>query len=277
MEGLVEYGMLPSVSRIVLHILNGVYWLVPNYGIAILVVTAIVRALLHPMTRKMQIGMAKMQKIQPMVAELQKKYPNDKQKLTQEQLALWRKYGVNPMGGCWPMFLQLPVLFALFGALRAAIELRHAGFLWINDLSMPDRLFTLPFALPLMGTEFNILPILSSVAMFFSQKSATTAATSDQARQQQAMMKFMPIMLLFFFYRMPSGLCLYFFASMAIGILERKLVERKTANMELRPVGEKPKRGGSRGAAKGSDETWLGKLQRKVDQMERKGRGKPGK
>jgi YidC/Oxa1 family membrane protein insertase len=277
MQGLVEYGLLPAVSRIVLQVLKGVYWLIPNYGIAILVVTAIVRTILHPMTRKMQVGMAKMQKLQPMMQELQKKYADDKQKLTQEQLALWRRYGVNPMGGCWPMFLQLPVLFALFGALRAAIELRHAGFLWIDDLSMPDRLITFSFSLPLIGNEFNILPILSAVAMFFSQKSMSGAATSDQAKQQQAMMKFMPIMLLFFFYRMPSGLTLYFCATMAIGIVERKLVQRKTEKLELKPVAEKAGKAGRRGGTKTSGETWLGKLQRKVEEMERRNRGKSRK
>ena len=240
----------------------------PNYGVALIILTIIVRALLHPLTRKSQVGMAKMQKLQPMVEELQKKHADDKQKLTQEQMALWRKYGVSPMGGCLPMLFQMPVLFALFGALRAAIELRHAGFLWVDDLSQPDTLFRLPVYLPIVGNEFNLLPLLMAAVMVLTQRSTMKAAT-EQARQQQKMMKFMPIIFAVFLYHMPSGLCLYILTSTSVGMFERWLVGRHTDTLELKPVGEatrKPKRG-SPAAPQKPRSGWLGKLQKMLEQQ----------
>lgn len=237
LSGLVEFGWFRTLSRLVLALLNAVHKVLPNYGVAILVLTAIMRASLHYLTRKSQLSFSKMQKLQPQIAELQKKYANDKQKQTQEQVELFRKYGVSPWKGCWPMLLQMPVLFALFGALRAAIQLRHAGFLWVEDLSRPDNLFELPFGVPLLGNQFNLLPILVIAVMLVNQRFTPKPAT-EQARQQQSIMKFMPVMLGLLFYRMPSGLCLYFVASMGIGALERWLIDKKAATIKLKPVAE---------------------------------------
>jgi len=270
---LIEYGILPGVSKLVVALLKAVYRVLPNYGVALILMTIIVRALLHPLTRKSQIGMAKMQKLQPMLEELQKKCGDDKQRLTQEQMELWRKYGVSPMGGCLPLLLQMPVLFALFGALRAAIELRHAGFLWVEDLSRSDTLFTFKFFLPIVQNEFNLLPLLMAVVMVVTQKSAMQAST-EQARQQQKMMKFMPVIFAVFLYSMPSGLCLYILTSTLVGTFERWLVQRHTDTIELRPVGESPRKGkptrpGTRPAGRPSG--WMGRLQKMVEEQ-----GKPG-
>ena len=266
---LVEYGLLPSISRIALAILNGSYAVIPNYGVAVLILTVVMRTILHPLTRKSQLSMIKTQKLQPQLQEIQRKCGDDKQKFAQEQMALWRKYGVHPLSGCWPMLLQMPVFIALFGALRAAIELRHAGFLfWIDDLSSPDRVYTLGTFLPVLGNEINVLPILVIVAMFVNQKFTTPQATTDQAKQQQAMMKFMPLFLGFIFYHMPSGLCLYFATSTTIGILERWLVERKAATVELKPVDRKPKRkAGAQGRAE--KRSWMDRLQTIVDDQQK--------
>ncbi|MCK4374938.1 MAG: membrane protein insertase YidC, partial [Candidatus Brocadiae bacterium] len=280
LPGLVEFGLLPSVSRIALAILNGAHAVLPNYGVAILVLTLVVRAVLHPLTRKSQMSMIRMQKLQPQLTELQKQHAGDKQKLAQEQMALWGKHGVSPMSGCWPIFIQMPVLITLFGALRAAIELRHAGFLlWMDDLSHPDVLFHFPIHLPVLGNEFNLLPILMAVVMFINQR-FTAQATTEQARQQQKMMKFMPALFGVLFYHMPSGLCLYFTASMGIGALERWLIERKAATVQLKPVAEAARKEKRRppGPQKPEKVGWLGKLQRMLQEQERSSRrAKSGK
>ncbi len=278
LPGLVEYGLLPTISRMALAVLSGVHAVVPNYGIAILVLTVFVRTLLHPLTRKSQLSMVKMQKLQPQLAELQRKYADDKEKLTQEQFALWKKYGANPLGGCWPMLLQMPILISLFGALRAAIELRHAGFLYISDLSRPDVLFRLPLYLPFLENEFNLLPILMGVVMYLNQKFMSQPSGSAQQQQQQMMLKFMPIFLTVVLYRMPSGLVLYFTTSTAIGALERWLIERKSAEIELTPVDKAAKkaRRASRPATGPKQKGWLAqkmeKLQRKLEQQDRESR-----
>ena len=242
LKSLIEYGVLPSVSRFVLVLLNGIYALIPNYGVAILILTVLVRCALHPLTRKSQLSMHRMQQLQPQLTELQKKYANDSQKLAQEQMALYKRYGVSPLSGCGPMFLQLPVLLALFGALRAAIELRHAGFLWVDDLSGPDTLFRLPTHLPIVGNQFNLLPILMAAAMMVNQQFTKTPAATEQARQQQRMMKWFPLLFVVMLYNMPSGLCLYWTASTVLGLAERWLIERKASKVELRPVADQQKR-----------------------------------
>lgn len=268
----VDLGLLPALSRIALVLLNAVHTVVPNYGLAILVLTAFVRLILHPLTRKSQLSFAKMQKLQPQIAELQKQYSDDKEKLAQEQMQLWRKYGVSPLSGCGPLLLQMPVLIALFGALRAAIELRHAGFLWVADLSQPDTLFYLPFELPLLGDQFNLLPIIMAVVMMLNQKYMSPPAASEQAAQQQKIMKWFPLFFVFILYRFPSGLCLYLTCSTTIGLMERWLIQRKADEIELKPVGagekKKQRRSETLAQQKGKKKAgWLEKLQKLAEEQ----------
>jgi YidC/Oxa1 family membrane protein insertase len=267
LQGLVEFGWLPGVSRLTLSILNAIHAVLPNYGLAILVLTGFVRLVLHPLTRKSQLSMTKMQKLQPQIVELQRKYADDKQKLTQEQMKLWQKYGVHPLSGCWPIFVQMPVLIALYGALSAAIQLRHAGFLWVDDLSRPDTLFYFPFYLPVVQNQFNLLPLIVIGVMFLNQR-FTPQPPTDQARQQQQMMKFMPVLMGLFFYGLPSGLCLYFAASMGVGVLESWIIRKKADRMELTPVDEAPRKERRTPAAPPPPQSrWqrkLGELQRKL-------------
>ncbi|MHC4479986.1 MAG: YidC/Oxa1 family insertase periplasmic-domain containing protein [Planctomycetota bacterium] len=280
---LIEFGLFASVSRVALALLNAIHVAVPNYGVAILVLTLMVRALLHPLTRKSQLGMSKMQKLQPQIMELQKEYGADKQKFTQEQMKLWQKYGVHPLSGCWPLFLQMPILISLFRALSTAIELRHAGFLWIEDLSRPDALFHLPFQLPLLGNEFNLLPILMILVMVLNQR-LTPQPTSEQAKQQQKIMKFFPVFMGVLFYHFPSGLCLYFTTSTGVGAFERWLIDRKSDEIELRPVEQEARRKKRRAPAaqEPAKKGWLAKLaqwQEKLHEQprqSRKGKGKKG-
>jgi YidC/Oxa1 family membrane protein insertase len=267
-EGLIEFGWFGAISRVAIAILNAIHAVLPNYGVAILILTVLVRLVLHPLTRKQQVGMIKMQKLQPQIAELQRKYADDKQAQTREQMALFQKYGVHPLSGCGPMLLQFPVLVALYRALGAAIELRHAPFLWINDLSVPDTIYHFPFNLPFLQDQLNILPIVMAAVMFWQQQ-GMPSPTSEQAQQQQKMMKWMPVIFVFFFYHMSSGLVLYWTASSAIGIFERWLINRQAASIELKPVGERKRRPGGvapAGKAVAGRPTWLEKLQKIVEE-----------
>ena len=216
-----------------------------NYGVAIIVLVLLVRIALHPLTKKGQISMMKMQKLAPQMAKLKEKYKDDKESLNKEMMRFYRTQGASPLLGCLPMFLQLPIWIALFTALNASVDLRHAAFLpvWITDLAGPDALFG-PWekgvTLPLFGAihSFNLLPLLLTAAFFVQarfnpQMSGQASANPDQARQQQMMMKFMmPGMMLVFFYNAPSGLTLYIMASTFAGIVEQIVIRKHIREKE---------------------------------------------
>lgn len=229
LDTLLGFGMFKVISRILLKVLNGFYNIIPNYGIAILFMTFLVKLILFPLTRKSQVSMYKMQGLQPKIEELKKKYKSDKQGMARAQMDLFKKNGANPLGGCLPMLLQLPVFFALFRTLQLSFEMRQAPFtLWITDLSLPDTLLTLPFTLPVLGNMLNILPIIMTGASFVQMRLNPKSPSADpQARMQQKMMSFMPLMFCFILYKMPSGLTLYWTASTIFGIGEN-LYNRKS-------------------------------------------------
>jgi YidC/Oxa1 family membrane protein insertase len=209
-----------------------------NYGVAIIILVLLVRLVLHPLTKKSQISMMRMQKLAPQMQKLKEKYADDKNTLNKEMMKLYKEQGASPLLGCLPMLLQMPILVALFRGLNSIVELRHAAFLpvWITDLAAPDALFTFGKELPLIGSAFNLLPILLTVAMFVQQKftpqSAQAAASPEQA-QQQKMMKFMlPAMMLVFFYKAASGLNLYFMTSTFAGVLDGYFVRKHIREKE---------------------------------------------
>jgi YidC/Oxa1 family membrane protein insertase len=261
-----------------LWLLTKLHGLVRNYGLAIIGLTFIVRFILHPVTKRGQINMMKMQKgmaqLKPKIDLLQEQYKNDKQKLNEETMKLYREEGVNPAGqmlGCLPMFLQMPVWVALWTTLNTNVDLRHQAFFgWINDLSAPDALIPFPpawqFTIPLIGMMmggavrgFNLLPIIMTATMYGQQKltqKLTQPATPpppkldaqghpipDPMAQQQKMMSFMMIFFGLMFYNFPSGLNLYILSSNILGMVEqwriRKHIREKEARGELLPV--KPK------------------------------------
>jgi len=206
-----------------------------NYGVAIILLVFLVRIALHPLTKRSQVSMMKMQKFAPQMQKLKEKYADDKASLNREMMQVYKKQGVTPLLGCLPMVLQMPIWVALFTALGVAVELRHAAFLpvWITDLAGPDALFTWSPAhsLPMIGNTFNLLPILLTVAMFFQTKmtpqmTPTSAASPDAARQQKMMQYMMPVMMLVFFYNSPSGLTLYIMASTFAGVAEQVVIRR---------------------------------------------------
>ncbi len=226
LTGIQDFGMFGIISRFLLVLLNLFHKLVPNFGVGIILITILVKAILHPVAKKGQISMHKMQKLQPLIKEIQEKYKNDKQRLSREQMGLFRKHNVNPMSGCLPIFFQLPVFLGLFRMLQNSVELRHEGFaLWVNDLSRADTIATIG------SFPINILPVLMVISWVVQQSTMPKPADPQQV-QTQKMMKIMPIVFGFMLYSMPSGLTLYWLTSTFLGILEQKLIKIEIAKMD---------------------------------------------
>lgn len=205
MKQLVDYGTFSFFAYPLLELLRFFYKFVQNYGIAIILLTLVVRGLFYPLSVKSYKSMREMQKLQPQIAALKEKYKSDAKKLNEEQMALFKAHKVNPMGGCLPMLVQLPVFIALYAVLANSIELFHAPFFgWIHDLSTKD--------------PFYIYPALMGIAMFLQQK-MTPSAGMDPA--QQKIMLFMPIMFTFMMISLPAGLTLYIFLSTILGVLQQ--------------------------------------------------------
>ena len=220
LKDVMDFGMWRWLCYGMVWVLNLFYALIPNYGVAIILLTILVRILFWPLTHKSTVSMRKMQEIQPLLKDIQKKYKGNPQRLQQETWQLYREHKVNPLASCLPMLIQIPVFFALFVVLRGAIELRYAPFLWIKDLSQPEALFASWF--PFGG--LNILPILMAATM--ALQSALTPSTGDRS-QQRMMMVFMPLMMLFMFYNFASALSLYWTLSQVISIAQMWWIRKK--------------------------------------------------
>ncbi len=199
-----------------------------NYGIAIILLTILVRALMFPLGRKQALAAKKMQELQPLLKQLQEKYKDDKEKQTKETFALYKQHGVNPVGGCLPALIQLPIFVGLWQALNTSFSLRHATFLWIRDLAAPDMLYKFPFEVPFLGEWLNLLPFAVVSLMLVQTKLFSPPATSPETEAQQKMMKYMMIFMGVMFYKVPSGLGLYFITSSLWAIGERLLLPKVT-------------------------------------------------
>jgi YidC/Oxa1 family membrane protein insertase len=218
-EDVMEFGMWSPVCKFLLIVLNTTYNLIPNYGVAIILLTILIRIIFWPLTHKSTESMKKMQALQPLMTELKAKHKDNPRKMQEETMALYRKHKVNPVSGCLPMVIQIPVFIALFVVLRSAIEMRFAPFLWVQDLSAPERLFADILPIPL-----NILPIFMAVTQAWQQVLMPTA----DPNQQKIMLFFMPVMMLVMFYMMPSALVLYWSANQCIVILQQLIQKKKT-------------------------------------------------
>jgi len=210
--------------------MNAIYAMVGNYGLAIMLLVIFIRIVFWPLTHKGTESMRRMQELAPLMKELNEKYKDDAQKRQQALMELYKEHKVNPLGGCMPMLVQIPVFIGLFYVLRSAIELRYAGFLWIDDLSEPEGLLGDVLPLPL-----NILPLLMAATMFLQQKLTPTPSAADPRQQQmhQMMMKVMPVMMLVMLYNFASGLALYWTTQNVLMIVQqalyRKRLERRKA------------------------------------------------
>ncbi|MBN2831658.1 MAG: membrane protein insertase YidC [Candidatus Omnitrophica bacterium] len=214
--GIIHYGTFDFISQILLQILGFIYNLVHNWGLAIVLLSLVVYLILYPLSLKQMRSMKEMQALQPKVEALRKTYKDNPQKMNKEIMELYKEHKVNPLGGCLPLLLQMPIFFALYNALMRSIVLKGARFLWIRDLSEPDRLWVFPEGwpnLPIIGHELNILPIIMAIGMFVQQKISAVSTGSAAAEQQKIMLIVMPVMFGLIFYRMPSGLVLYWFVN----------------------------------------------------------------
>jgi len=224
-----------------------------NYGVAIILLVALVRLALHPLTKKGQMSMMKMQKLAPQMKKLQEKYKDDKESLNKEMMRLYKSQGASPFLGCLPMLLQFPIWIALFSALNVSVDLRHAALLpvWITDLAAPDALlgpWEKGINLPGFGPihSFNLLPLLLTVAFllqmkFNPQMAGQATASPDQAKQQKMMRYMMPAIMLVFFYNAPSGLTLYIMSSTGAGLVEQYVIRKHMREKEALEAAQETK------------------------------------
>jgi len=225
---LINFGFFDILAKPCLKFMNLIYSVIPNYGLAIILITIIIKIVLWPLGSKSYKSMNEMKRVQPLMAEIKEKYKNDKKKQNEETMALYKTYKINPMGGCLPMVVQIPVFFALYRMLYGAIELRHAPFIgWINDLSAPDRLFSFGFSIPFMQPPYGIpvLTLIMGATMFLQQKMSPPMGDPAQAK----MMMLMPIVFTFIFINFSSGLVLYWLVNNVLSISQQYYIQKKFA------------------------------------------------
>jgi YidC/Oxa1 family membrane protein insertase len=224
----VDFGWFDVIAKPCLWLMNFLHDYIPNYGLAIIILTIMIKAVLWPLGSKSYKSMSEMKKIQPLMKEIREKHKDDKKKMNQEVMALYKTYKINPLGGCLPMVVQLPVFFALYRMLYQAIELRHAPFfLWINDLSAPDRLFRFGFTVPFMEPPHGIpvLTLVMGASMLLQQKMSPPMGDPTQAK----MMMLMPIVFTVIFINFSSGLVLYWLVNNILSIAQQYYIQKKYA------------------------------------------------
>ncbi len=220
----INFGWFDPIAKPLLYLLNFLNRYLHNYGVAIIVLTILIKLAFWPLAQKSAKSMKTMQKLQPKLQKLKEKYGDDKERLNKELMQLYRTYKVNPMSGCLPMIIQIPVFFALYKVLLMAIELRHAPFaLWINDLSAPDRLMIPGVEIPMLG-GIPVLTLLMGASMWLQQKMSPTSMDPTQAK----MMQFLPVIFTFMFINFPSGLVLYWLVNNILSIVQQYYVNKFT-------------------------------------------------
>lgn len=222
-----QFGFFGVISKFLLVIMNGLHGFVGNWGLAIILLTIVVRGVLLPITLLSMRSMRKMSKLQEPMKVVKEKFPDDTAKQQQIMMELYKLNKINPVAGCLPMLLQIPIFFALFYMLRSAAELRFADFLWIADLSKPDTIATLPL---FGGFPLNVLPFIWLVTLAYQMWTMPTP-TVDNA--QTKMMKFMPFIFFPFTYLFSSGLVLYWTVSNVFTIGQQWLAKRNEPNFEV--------------------------------------------
>ncbi|MGF1449456.1 MAG: membrane protein insertase YidC [Opitutales bacterium] len=249
-DEVMQFGWFSWISIPLLLALNGLQWGVGNWGVAIILLTIIVKAILWPLTAVQTRSAKRMQKISGPMKELREKYKDNPQKMQKETMRLFKEHKVNPAAGCLPLLVQMPIFLGLFFMLRTASELRYADFLWIADLSAQDQLFVIG------GFPFNLLPILMALSMFFQMRMTPSPSTDNL---QRTIFQFMPLVLLIFLYSFASGLVLYWTVSNVLGIFQQWLTNRSKdpvdavavkegdATASAGPGGSGPRGGGGSG------------------------------
>lgn len=212
MDEIMEFGFFSWFCKPLVALLNWFYHLIPNYGVAIILLTLLVRVVFWPLTHKSTESAKRMRDIQPKIKAIQEEFKSDPHKLQQETWKVYRENKVNPLSSCLPMLVQIPIFIALYTVLRSAVDLRFASFIWVRDLSQPENLFASILPIPL-----NILPLLMAATTVMQSK--LTPSMGDPA-QQKMLTWMMPLMMLFFFYSMPAALSLYWTVSTLLAIFQ---------------------------------------------------------
>jgi YidC/Oxa1 family membrane protein insertase len=218
---IMNFGIWKLVSQFLLNLMNLLHSVLRNYAAAIVLLTIIIKAVLWPLQNKANASMRRMSALSPKMQELREKYKDDPQRMNQEVMKLYKDYGVNPVGGCWPMMIQIPIFFGLFSMLGQAVELRNAKFLWVRDLSQPDTVAHLP----VLGWPVNILPICMALTNVLLMR--MTPKTGDTT--QQRIIMFMPLIFLFFCYNFAAALALYYTTLNLLTVLQLYVNQRQPA------------------------------------------------
>ena len=242
LTSIIDGSWLTWLENILNWILQLFYKVIPNYGVAIILLTILIKLLLQPLAKKGMDSTAKMGALTPKINEIKERYPDDPEAQNAAMAKLYKEEKINPMGSCIPMLIQFPIFIALYGLLNTNFDLRGSMFIpgWIPDLSIPDTIYTLPFAIPFLGTQIHLLPILYTISMIFSMK---ITQSGSQASAQQGMMAFMtygmPIIFFFIMYNAPSGLLLYWSTVNVISIGQQMFVNKKKKAVYAEEIAEK--------------------------------------
>ncbi|MFA3783511.1 membrane protein insertase YidC [Melioribacteraceae bacterium 4301-Me] len=222
----------PISEYLFLPLFKFLHSFIPNYGLVIVIFSILIKLALHPLTRQSYKSMKKMQLLQPKIAEIKEKYKDDQQRIQKETMKLYSTYGINPMGGCLPMLLQMPILIALWSLFKVTIEIRQKPFfLWIKDLASPDVIYRMPFKIPIFGVDIiSGTALLLGVTMFIQQK----MSTKDPS--QKALVYVMPIMFTALFMGFPSGLNIYYLMFNLLSIIQQYFINHSKKDGELVPV-----------------------------------------
>jgi YidC/Oxa1 family membrane protein insertase len=231
-EHILNFGMFSPVSVILLSSMNWLHSWTGSYAIAIIILTLIIRTLLWPVQNKATASMRQMQELQPRMAELKEKYSSDPARMNQEVMKLYKEYHVNPLAGCLPMVVQIPIFFGFYRMLGTAVELRNSKFLWVHDLSQPDTVFHLA------GYPVNILPICMAISMVIQM--SLTPKSGDKS--QQRMFMFMPLIFVLFCYNFASALALYWTVQNVFSIAQLYVTRTRTAPAPLKQTAKRRNR-----------------------------------
>jgi YidC/Oxa1 family membrane protein insertase len=234
---IMNFGMWKLVSQFLLNFMNLIHSWIGNYGFSIVILTACVKGVLWPLQNKANRSMRKMSALAPKMQELKDKYKDDPTRMNQEVMKLYKEHGVNPVGGCLPMMIQIPIFFGLFSMLGQAAELRNASFLWVHDLSQPDTIAHLPG----LGWPINILPLIMGATNIWLMR--MTPKTGDST--QQKVMMFMPLIFLFFCYNFAAALALYYTTQNLFTILQLYQNRKQPAPVleKVAPAGKRQRKG----------------------------------
>ncbi|UZJ41433.1 membrane protein insertase YidC [Prosthecochloris sp. SCSIO W1101] len=249
LEKIMDFGWdwltRPFAEYIILPIFNLLNKFISNYGLIIVIFALLIKLVTYPLTMASTKSMKKMAALQPMMKELQEKYKDNPAKMQSELGRIYKEAGVNPLGGCLPVLLQMPLLFAMFYVFRSSIELRQQPFLWAKDLSVPDSILDLGFSIPLYGDHIALFPILMGGAVYLQQKITPTTQTNEQMK---IMMYIFPVMMLLFFNNLPAGLGLYYLMFNVFSIIQTYYINKTSSTDDLpeiapaKPVQKQPKK-----------------------------------